>query len=1758
MAKVDWGMLEPENQNSNLQNSKVDWGFVDQQQEQALVEGDSFWKPKNDTWIPDFIEGPMEKIAQPISDWASKNFGSGKVGPSGVDEELLRNLAGGMPEFATKMAGGTAEFAFGKPLGLIEGFSSVPVKPKGQEELLQSIWAKWGIDPRIAPPGFLGAVDLRRGIETRDRTPEERAKTIDEVTSGVAEALVPTYESVAPYETKTAELMMKPVNAVMSLLPGHYIEDAWAKIGRRDIGQALGYGADVITFKLLHSKGNEFKQGKTYSKIAEGWRKIFDPKEKKPAEKAEEFRENLDKGDFDADISNLMDEFSDPNAMGTLGPDGIKLSRAFQSMDPNFKLEAVKDIIRKSLDVKEGKPVDPSSLPKMFLGRDRVTTDSGQAIRNVELGRAREGAEFLSGREQQTFGRPDERLRMAYEEALGRREVKNETEATRPEETPITEPTRPVEPEPVRTRQEVGQESLPEVERVIEAGERKLAEETGREFEEALGSGEPVEPTGRVGVRERLSEYPEEMQNYLENLYRLAEEDGLLDVVRDNPKLTAKKLRDYIKENDDPKLRFDVLPEEASVLSALVDHVEELGRNRKSYLDKWVESESTQGGKPIERLKPEEVAAWSEIMQGMQERAKGTDVSGITQLYSGIPLDKIPETVKKWIGLRGLDPEKAFRNKKLWKETGFWLGRDGKWRYEISPSKFEFDLKKLKDIQRREKRNAKLEEVLKYPQLYEALPELRNTNVKFTDEIPYYDKPTDTIGLPLRGTEMDYVRTLSHELQHNINRRVGAFGGTSIENESGSVIANRLDKLLPKIKDKEFADEIKAGISNAGSSRLFVDPEFALKELIPWMEGNKNQLGLSKSDINLLKFPTGAESIYLRNPGEMEARLFEHRMSISDEAIRKIPPWETLDKMTKAEKAGANPTMLYSGIPLDKFMDILSPKLREFGKLLKADPNTFGVNFGNVEMVRKLEELAKSRGMKFEDLVKMSGRMKDSEKLKLINAYRKEFGKVDAKVSRAAVKKAAENVAEETQKIRETEQKKKFTFNEGEIGKVWEKEVEVNGQKITLKSPIVEAGTIRNIMKAKDPSYFSLRKTLGAKQRNTPKFMEKAVRGKTATSHLETRIHTMDRLGDFGFEVWRKGVSAENKEIRMNKADELELRKIRNDLQKGAVETKIRTLSGEEATTIYGKKNRMDPRTGKILSRNYNRKQLGKYAAAAQERGVTILTALGFKDIPTKFEHLSKSAQQAYTKLREFYKRKLTEWNESLINSGHEPIPEVENYATFFTNAELMRQMGSDVMMEFNNGKLTKDIPNMVSPKMMHSRFENMRKKGAIPALDIDPFRAARNYMQSVNRSINWTPVISWIKETQEFRDPNTGKIWKMEDQRSGVKKALDKLVNDITGVTDMTAPMAEYMEYIDGLRSNIANYHLSGNPRTAEIQPLALINTVFAVGPINTLKGGFKSIGDLAKALKKNGMPEAINKSEVLFKTWHGSVGGELLDLTAGSFYTIPNASRLAKIWAGTKGIYRVAKIVPSQVLNILIKSSDFASRNITWHAAVSEAKTMRKKGKLNWSDERIHQYADDIVERTQVGPTKLSRSPIQQHALGRFVTNMGTFVIGNWNFIAKDILELHGKAPEITRLNNRQMRRVLKFGSLMTTLSMVGWFFEDVLGQSSPVGNPVGEIKRQWSEDDWNYIKILGEFMELTSIPLLTNARFDSSLLGAGWDFVENVVDKGFERYTYERWYELLGTALGQPAGSTTNKVIRAEEKGEDPLKAALRIKQ
>jgi hypothetical protein len=299
-----------------------------------------------------------------------------------------------------------------------------------------------------------------------------------------------------------------------------------------------------------------------------------------------------------------------------------------------------------------------------------------------------------------------------------------------------------------------------------------------------------------------------------------------------------------------------------------------------------------------------------------------------------IPLGEIPKEVMKFVkgmkrsislskdyvsvGKYAVKTGNIYRNKELWEKTGFWLGKDGKWRYEIPnyiniydpKNKVRFERFKIKD-----EGPKFLPKILVNEQLYKDVPWLKGVMVMEDSRINsdgYFKRDPKTIVLK---NAADF-ETLVHEVQHAVEEQANTkFKGSNESVQEFKQVSEFVSRLLESAKSeevkrmaREFKDDYERNWNNPDA-----DPHYSLRDI--YTEARKipeDYYELQRIDREVFK-DTPFEA-YEKDPGEMLARLETARSQMSPEGRKKFAPWETLDTMLEQEgyskEAG---TKLYSG-----------------------------------------------------------------------------------------------------------------------------------------------------------------------------------------------------------------------------------------------------------------------------------------------------------------------------------------------------------------------------------------------------------------------------------------------------------------------------------------------------------------------------------------------------------------------------------------------------------------------------------------------------------------------------------------------------------------------------------------------------------------------------------------------------------------------------------------------------------------------------
>lgn len=257
------------------------------------------------------------------------------------------------------------------------------------------------------------------------------------------------------------------------------------------------------------------------------------------------------------------------------------------------------------------------------------------------------------------------------------------------------------------------------------------------------------------------------------------------------------------------------------------------------------------------------------------------------------------------------------------KKTGWYRGMDGQWRYEIDDSKASYVSAKAKNV-------TKLKEVFRHQALYDAYPDIAETPVEVTEDLPENTK-AGTRGKKIvlnaryfvdNGTgELDWndknKDTLIHEVQHLIQEEEGFTGGSNLEYWRDRYnIPSRNDRLIERLKNEEHSlfvkqtDEVQGmmrereklmyGLRRA-SMNGYEDDELwyfgklneldkAIEQKAPGLVRKIGELFTKMQEARKNNSRLTPEELYWNTAGEIEARDAAARRGLTEDQRMGTPP----------------------------------------------------------------------------------------------------------------------------------------------------------------------------------------------------------------------------------------------------------------------------------------------------------------------------------------------------------------------------------------------------------------------------------------------------------------------------------------------------------------------------------------------------------------------------------------------------------------------------------------------------------------------------------------------------------------------------------------------------------------------------------------------------------------------------------------------------------------------------------------------------
>jgi hypothetical protein len=458
----------------------------------------------------------------------------------------------------------------------------------------------------------------------------------------------------------------------------------------------------------------------------------------------------------------------------------------------------------------------------------------------------------------------------------------------------------------------------------------------------------------------------------------------------------------------------------------------------------------------------------------------------------------------------------------------------------------------------------------------------------------------------------------------------------------------------------------------------------------------------------------------------------------------------------------------------------------------------------------------------------------------------------------------------------------------------------------------------------------------------------------------------------------------------------------------------------------------------------------GPVEGTKDPRGISFLKAAGITEIPKLTEKESKAVEY----IRQQFKESLDQTNKMRISIGKKPIKEIDNYISFMREYGILDDLGLSRNLIFTEDARIKNAFAQASEKNVS--FAHRRKRTGTYKLVQDPFLILERYLNSAVRHQELSPFIGELRQANRGFMDAEGNFYAPFAENHAAFEFIRRFANDIGDMPK--TELGALQRPLRALSRNIAVATLSGNIRSAMIQPAALVNTYIYLGVEYTAKG-------ILANMRSKSRKHAMFTSDQL--------NARQLDVT------IEQASKRLKFGGSYKKLIANITLDPLKIL-------DMESARSTWLGA-----WMYGRDKLGITNEtKLKSYADTVVAKTQASALKGDRAPIQNTPLGAAATVLQTFVINNWDFLVDDVIKGRG----LTRVE--QAKRIYRTVLGYTLLTML---YEDVLGIKSPVPTPIkAAVKGIENDDDFlSIVKDVGaEFGEV--IPVIGSLKYGGTALG------------------------------------------------------------
>jgi len=201
-----------------------------------------------------------------------------------------------------------------------------------------------------------------------------------------------------------------------------------------------------------------------------------------------------------------------------------------------------------------------------------------------------------------------------------------------------------------------------------------------------------------------------------------------------------------------------------------------------------------------------------------------------------------------------------------------------------------------------------------------------------------------------------------------------------------------------------------------------------------------------------------------------------------------------------------------------------------------------------------------------------------------------------------------------------------------------------------------------------------------------------------------------------------------------------------------------------------------------------------------------------------------------------------------------------------------------------------------------------------------------------------------------------------------------------------------------------------------------------------------------------------------------------------------------------------------------------------------------------LKYVERDAVRYADDLVVRTQGSGSPGDLAAIQRNTAGKALTQFQTFLISDWDFFTKEVLQMRNPERNIKEVVNNAAKFAL-------TTTMFNVLFEDVMNVQSPFPTPIRDVMRGYDEGD-NAVQLAWRLggSALEPVPIIGASRYGKSIAGPIVNTLTDLTRSLADAPLSPSPFDPLSKFAGIPGSQQVAKTARAIKRGENPWQATV----